>query len=102
MVLPAELTPARALVRSLVLPGQRRVHMKKENEPRKRAIADAIVASGITATVYDAGPSGRDEPGARARCLSALIGDLVAAKADRLVLEQDDFPAQLRQSAASN
>ncbi len=47
VVLPADLQ----LVRSLVLPGQRRVHMKKECEPRKRLIADTIAGSSVEAVI---------------------------------------------------
>lgn len=50
-----DLDELRKLIRGLVLPGQYRVHMKKENDSRKRLIAAAIVSAGVTATVYDAG-----------------------------------------------
>ncbi len=36
-----ELDDLRKLMRGLVLRGQRRVHMKKESDPRRRAIAAA-------------------------------------------------------------
>jgi hypothetical protein len=77
-------------MRGLVLKGQRRVHMKKESEPRKRMIATAIVDAGIIATVYDAGRSYRHELDARLACLRALIADLSPGADTLLVLEQDD------------
>ncbi|HEY5878875.1 MAG TPA: hypothetical protein VIU11_08190 [Nakamurella sp.] len=49
------------LLGDLVLPGQRRLHMKDENDQRRRAIATAISVSGFTATIYDAGRRYRNE-----------------------------------------
>ena len=42
---PGDLAPLRSVVRGLVLPGQRRVHMKDERDSRRREIAAALVAS---------------------------------------------------------
>ena len=69
VVLPADLQ----LVRSLVLPGQRRVHMKKESEPRKRLIADTIAGSSVEAVIFDAGNGYGSELDARRRCLQAVM-----------------------------
>jgi hypothetical protein len=65
------------------------VHMKKESDSRKRAIAAAICGAGVTATVYDAGRY-RDELDARAACLRGLIDDASRQEDTLLVLEQDD------------
>jgi hypothetical protein len=72
-----ELDELRKFTRGLVLPGQRRVHMKKENDSRKRAIAAAICGAGVTATVYDAGSRYGHEVDARAACLRGLVDDVV-------------------------
>jgi hypothetical protein len=80
----------RKLLRGLVLKGQRRVHMKKESEPRKRAIATAICVAGVKATIYDAGRGYSDELDARAACLRALVADAACQDDALLVLEQDD------------
>lgn len=85
-----DLNDARSEMRGLVLPGQRRVHMKKESDPRKRLITSAICDTGIRATVYNAGRNRRSELDARAACLKALAYDAAAAGASMLVLEQDD------------
>ena len=58
----SDIDELRKLMRALVLRGQRRVHMKKESEPRKRAIA----------------------------CLGALVVDAAHLDNPLLVLEQDD------------
>lgn len=76
-----ELEPLRRVVRGLVLAGQRRVHMKDENDSRKRAIA---------AVIYDAGRRYRTEREGRAECLRGLVEDAAtAAGHTRLVIEQD-------------
>jgi hypothetical protein len=90
VVLPNDLDSLRKMVRGLVLPGQRRLHMKDESAPRKRSIAAAIATSGIRAVVYDAGRRYRTERDRRAACLQAVVTDLAAAGSTTLVLERDD------------
>jgi hypothetical protein len=85
----SELDELRTLIRSLVLPGQYRVHMRKESDSRKRLIAAAIAGAGVTATVYDAGHRYRDQLDARAACLAAIIDD-APGEDTILVLEQDE------------
>ena len=78
------------MLRGLVLPGQRRLHMKDENDQRRRSIATAIAVSGVTATVYDGGRHHRNERERRAACLHALVIDAAERGDAMLVLEQDD------------
>src|SRR5664280_2333388 len=76
VVMPGDLDRTRKLLRSLVLPGQRRLHMKDdESGPRKRTIATAIIATGIRTTVYDAATRYRTERDRRAACLRAVVDD---------------------------
>ena len=89
-VMSADLADARKTLRALVMPGQRRLHMKKESDARRSAIVDRIASIGATATVYNGGRPGRRELDARERCLRALVSDIVAADQHMLVLEQDD------------
>jgi hypothetical protein len=86
VVVPGDLDPIRRTLRGLVLPGQRRLHMKDENDQRRRAIAAAIAASGGAATIYDAGRRYRNERERRAACLRALVGD--AARRGHAMLGQ--------------
>ena len=44
----------RKAVRALVLPGQRRIHMKHEQARRRRVIVSALAAMQVQATIYDA------------------------------------------------
>jgi hypothetical protein len=85
----AKIEDLRKLMRGLVLKGQRRVHMKKENDSRRRAIAAAICGCGVRAVVYAAGRRYDEELGARAACLQALVIDQ-ATEPTLLVVEQDD------------
>ncbi len=90
VVVPGDLESVRRTLRGLVLPGQRRLHTKDENDQRRRSIATAIAASGVTATIYDAGRRYRNERERRAACLHALIIDAAQRGDAMLVLEQDD------------
>jgi hypothetical protein len=91
VVMPGDLDRTRKLLRSLVLPGQRRLHMKDdESGPRKRTIATAIIATGIRTTVYDAATRYRTERDRRAACLRAVVDDAAGRADTLLVLEQDD------------
>jgi hypothetical protein len=90
VVVPGDLESVRRMLRGLVLPGQRRLHMKDENDQRRRSIATAITVSGVTATIYDAGRRYRNERERRAACLHALIIDAAQRGDAMLVLEQDD------------
>jgi len=90
VVLSGDLAQVRKAMRGLVMPGQHRIHMKKESGPRKKAIAALICELAVEATVYDAGRGRRKELDARAACLRALVVDAAAAGATMLVLEQDE------------
>ncbi len=88
VVLPEGLTAARKAMRTLVMPGQRRVHFHKESTARRRQIIATITGTGARARIYTS--SGRRrEIDARAACLQAVVTD-AAHGAHMLVLEQDD------------
>jgi hypothetical protein len=87
---PGELAEARSLMRGLVLKGQRRVHMTKESDPRRKVIVATLVGAGIRANVYDAGRRYGRELDAREACLRALVDDIARHPDSMLILEQDD------------
>ncbi|MCW2539657.1 MAG: hypothetical protein JWN95_1382 [Frankiales bacterium] len=89
-VVAGDLDPMRRMLRGLVLPGQRRLHMKDESESRKRSIATLIAGSGIQATIYNAGRSHGTEWERRSACLRALVADCAQRGDTMLILEQDD------------
>ena len=77
----------RTIVRALVLPGQRRIHMKHEQARRRRVIVSALAAMQVQATVYDAARRYRTDLAARTACLTALVEDIAARDSDtRLVI----------------
>jgi hypothetical protein len=80
---------ARKTVRGLMLPRQSRLHMVRENPARKAQIVAAVLALGVTATIYDAGRHHPSELAARRACLDALATDL-AGDDTLLTIERDD------------
>lgn len=89
----AEPGAARKVLRGLVLPGQRRIHMKHERTSRRGTIVAAVVAiPDVQVRIYDAARRYPTDNAARAACLAALVEDLGEAERTdtRLVLEQDD------------
>lgn len=90
VVMPSELDATRRALRSLVMPGQRRLHMTKESNARRDAIIAAIRPSGVEATIYDAGRTHRQELDAREACLRVLVRDAADASHHMIVIEQDD------------
>ncbi len=87
---PGDLAAARRSLRALIMPGQRRLHMKRESSARRSAIIDAITSAGTSAIVYNAGPAGSHELDVRLTCLRALVIDAAAAGHQALFIEQDD------------
>jgi hypothetical protein len=89
---PAEM---RRVIRGLLLPGQRRIHMKHEQARRRRAIVAALVGTPVATTIYDAGRRFGTDLAARRACLGAVVEDVVrAGDAVELVIEQDDSLVQ--------
>lgn len=83
-----DLPSARRRMSGLILPGQYRLHMRKENPRRKKQIVAAICGAGITAHIY-ADRHHRDDLAARSACLQALVNG-TAGSDTRLIIEQDD------------
>jgi hypothetical protein len=86
LVDPAELASTRRLVRSLLLPGQRELHCKKESPARRRQIISTLVSADTRAWMYLRRSNG-DQEQARQQCLDRLVADMVRAGAKRLVLD---------------
>lgn len=86
----SDLSDLRKMMRGLVLRNQRRIHMAKESDSRRRAIAAAVCGAGVSAIVYDAGRRYREELDARAACLRGLVADVQPGEDTIVVLEQDD------------
>ena len=81
----AGLHTARRVLHDLVLPGQRRLHMQKESDPRRRQILSALVGLvDVQVLIYDA-TRHRSAKTARPACLTRLVADLAKSGASRLV-----------------
>lgn len=89
IVEPTAVSDLRAQVRSLLLPGQRELHFKKEKPARRRMLADEIARWPVEVTVYARSYGRRPEP-ARQECLHRLLVDLVERQADGLVIDSRD------------
>jgi hypothetical protein len=86
-VQPSDLRRLRKVVREMLMPGQRELHLKAENPRRRRTLLARAVAAGGCATVYVASCQAREQEAARAACLQRLVVDLVAVGAHRLVMD---------------
>jgi hypothetical protein len=84
---PFELARSRTALRELCLPRQRRLHMEREQEPRRRFILDRIVRLGLRAEVYVCDDG--DQVAARMGCLRQLVLDH-APHLQRLVIESSE------------
>jgi hypothetical protein len=86
----ADVAPARRVVRSLVLPGQNRLHMTKESDGRRRVILDAIEQLPAETVIHRAPRDGRSEIERRRACLDTLVVELVTSGCTSLCLERDE------------
>ncbi len=67
----------RRQMRSLLLPGQRRLHFQKESQRRRRELLSQLSEIDATVVVFDRRRrAGESEPVARARCLTAIVEHL--------------------------
>jgi hypothetical protein len=83
---PANLRQLRRELRALLLPGQRELHFKAEQDPRRRILCDAIARLPVEVQIYRHPCTRYGEP-ARQQCLAQLTRDLLDRGAHRLVLD---------------
>ncbi|WP_436492800.1 hypothetical protein [Actinokineospora sp. HUAS TT18] len=86
---PGQLHPARTLLRSLLMPGQRELHFKKETPRRRKAVLSRMADAGLRCWIYTADCSDGLEA-ARQDCLAALSASLIEVDASRMVLDSRD------------
>lgn len=89
VVVAADLGQARRAIRALTLPGQPRLHMKKESNRRRRQILTTIDGLAPEVTIYRAGTLWRTELERRDQCLHALVADIADQGHTYLCLERD-------------
>jgi len=95
LVAPADIDAARAALRDLLLPGQRRVYTAKESPRRRRVLLDTIARTdGLAATVARLRrPAGIDHVAGRRLLLEAVAAFVVERGASAWTLD-DTHPAQ--------
>ncbi len=81
----ADLGPARRNLRSLRLPGQRRIHFATESDQRRRSLLKDMSTLGTTSVIYLANHG--DQVAARAAIMITAVTQLRQAGVSRLVLE---------------
>lgn len=89
LMVPKDLARVRKAISALLLSGQRRIHFNTERDSRRRQILSTIVELQPEVVIYDASGH-RDDRAARQACLEALVDDLAARRAHRLVIERAD------------
>lgn len=88
VVATGELTVLRRDVRSLVLPGQRRIHFTKEADDRKRMILSKLVEFGARAHILHC--VAKAQARSREACLMGLVTLAKANNHTRIVIERDE------------
>lgn len=88
-IIPRDLAQCRRVIQELRLPGQPRLHMKQENDSRKRLMLSTFAKLEARVTIYRAPRSLGTELHRRGRCIDELVADLGDA-GGRLCLERDE------------
>ena len=86
--LPADLTGARKLMRSLLLPGAHRIHFTHEKPARRRQLLESMCELDVQVTLYVA--QTRDHVAGRRGCMKSILDDVLEQRARMLVLERDE------------
>jgi hypothetical protein len=87
VIATGDVSTARGKLRELCKPGQRRLHMKDENNSRRREILSTLSGLGIDMYLYRASVAGRAIRAGRDDCLRALVPELLELGVTRLVIE---------------
>lgn len=86
LVDPGDLARLRKLLLSLLFPGQRELHFKKETPERRKLILARLAEAGVRVWIYRRSCVRGDEA-ARQECVRRLTDDLLDLSAARLVLD---------------
>lgn len=87
-VAAGDVNRARKAVRSLTLPGPKRIHFTDERDDRRKKLLKEFSALDTVVNVYVA--RGLRDKEARPLCLGALARDAAASGADHLSVEKDE------------
>ncbi len=88
LVVPGDVSALRRNVRSLVLPGQRRIHFTKEKPERKRLILSRFADFGAQAEVFHCAT--KSQLVGRETCLSGIVAHAAEHACTKIVIERDE------------
>lgn len=88
LVVPNHVTKLRRDVRSLVLPGQRRIHFTKEQPDRRRLILARFAEFGVQSHVFHCAAT--NQTVGRAACLTSLVAHAAQHSHNKIVIERDE------------
>lgn len=88
LVVPGDVTSLRRDVRSLVLPGQRRIHFTKEQPERKRLILSRLTSFGAQAQVFHCAT--KNQALGRDACLTGIVAHAAQHSHTKIVIERDE------------
>ena len=91
---PRDLAAARARLRAMLLPGQRRLHFNQERPPRRRSLLSAMSDLDVRVRLY---VSTEKEEIARRLSMAYLLADLVAMRGQRVVIESRETSLDVRE-----
>jgi hypothetical protein len=102
IVAPGDVEDARATMRSLLLPGERRIHTSDESVRRRRVVLDIIVRTqSLSAVVLRHRRSeGTNKPAARHLLLQAATGLVISSGVNSWVLDDQEPNQKARDRAA--
>lgn len=88
IVAPQQRSLVTRALRALLMRGQRRVHMSKEQSQRRRQIVSTLLRLGVTCEIFES--NSRSDLDARAQCLCQLAKRAVVLRARAIHIERDD------------
>lgn len=88
LVVPGDVASLRRNVKSLVLPGQRRIHFTKEQPERKRLILSQLTAFGAQSQVFHCATTSQVR--GRDACLTGIVAYAAQHSHTRIVIERDE------------
>jgi hypothetical protein len=88
LIQESELPRLRKALRNLLIAGQRSIHFKKEQAPRRRKLVSVFERHGFQAIIFRS--IEKQELNARFDCLEQLVKYSLAHGVSRIILERDD------------
>lgn len=88
LVVPGDVARLRRDVRSLVLPGQRRIHFTKEQPERRRLILSRLTSFGAKAQVFHCAT--KNQALGRNTCIAGIVAHAAQHSHTKIVIERDE------------